>query len=852
MTIVLLLVTPLLNVAEIAALVSGVAVRQNNMTTPAWIKGIKDIGLIVMALAAGWLTLRKRDPAQKRAFPLFGLMTLAAAASAAYTLAANPISLNDRVFLVMAGARWFLPLALAWLLIGKVDAAFMRVVSRVAALMFLASFVFQLFLAFHATNGYGFNQFGLPERVSGIFLVANTAGFYACLAAFLAYYYLEGSPLRWPALLLAPASIFFTQSGGAFMGLALLLWLVPMGRRWLRARLILMPILGVAMLLSLQFLTARSDLLRVSGQGRLSIFTNAITASGFISSQFGKGTNSGVMLRSMGVDTQSQITDSFYAGVVTNTGGFGLFAVMAFLAVALVICLRFAWKTGRIEPLAFLALYAAFGATSPFTEAFPMNLLMAVWIGAFTPALLALQPQPHTPPINRATQKLERGALAALAVVSLILGATPALYGIRLLGVKAALLGMTPQTDPATFQARAAQIQRDLADIAPLQPERPNASMMEIELAAKYGERGDWVGAVQVMSNVRTQSPHEYQTMLAARAVYNPLSDLVTKQPEILAAFRQHGFGFQDYIELGHYAMSNGQFRAAMMWYETAQAVGLDRPDIGRNMWQQLGVAYILSLEYDKATAAFKQALTQPAGGPVGWNSGRYYPSTAFYQGYVELFTGSGCLENRADRTADVLTRDPKYIFRMADLAWFQGRWQDAAICYALQELSETNKPKTPATPDGLMRRASAAALAGRADAPARVALVRAAPLPPGQPAQLSSADFTPMPPAEQWLAFQHTYVGDALIARNTPFAHSPLLVALVDAAQPGAYRITARLAPGQNAIKTAIAVDDAAPVEMPITITLAPGYHQLMLVFDQRASQPPPALDVVIIEPAP
>gem|GEM_PF-1135496 len=851
-TIVLLLATPLLNEAEITALVSGVAVRQNNMSTPAWIKAIKDVGLLVMCAAAGWATLRQMDPAQKRTLWAYGLVTLAAAASAIYTLIANPIGLDDRVFLVMAGARWFLPVVLAWLLIGKIDAAFMRVVARVAAVLFLVSFAFQLFLAFHATNGYGFNQFGLPERVSGVFLVANTAGFYACIAAFLAYYYLEGSPLRWPVLILAPVSIFFTQSGGAIMGLALLLWLVPMGRRWLRARLILLPILGVGMLLSLQFLTARSDLLRVSGQGRLRIFTQAVTASGFISNQFGKGTNSGVMLRSVGVDTQSQITDSFYASVVTNTGAFGLFAVMAFLTVAFFICLRFAWKTGRIEPLAFWGLYASFGATTSFTEAFPMNLLMAVWIGAFTPALLALQPEPEKPPISRNTLKLEWGALAVFAALAIILGTSPALYAIRLLGVKTELLNMTPQTDPAVFQARATQVESNLKDIATLQPDRPNASIMTIELAGKYGQRGDWVGAIQVMARVRTDAPRDYQTMQAARDIYNQLSDLVVKQPELLAAFRQHSFGFQDYVELGHYAMANGQYRAAATWYELAQEIGPDRPDVGRDMWQRLGVAYMLSLEYNKAMAAFTQAKDQPPGGPVNWKSGRYYPSNPFYQGYVDLLTGAGCLENRADRTADVLGRDPKYILRMAELAWFQGRWQDATMCYALQELSETNKPKTPATPELLMRKASAAALAGKPDAAARAALVHTVAIQPAAPTQLSNADFTNMLPAEQWPIFQTTFLSDALAKRAAPFAHSPLLVALVDVAQPGAYRITAQLAPGQSALNMAVLVDEAAPAETPITRTLTAGYHQIVVLFDQPASQPAPALGALIVEPAP
>lgn len=844
--IALLLATPLFNFNEIATLITGVSVRQNTMTTPAYIKAIKDAGMLVLMAIAGWMTLRQMSSAQKKMLPAFGFVALAVAASAVYTLLANPINLNQRVFLVMAGARWFLPIVLAWALIGKIDPAFMRGIARVAALLFLGSFIVQLVLAFYAINGYGFNQFGLPERVSGVFLVANTAGFYACLAAFLAYFYLQGSPLRLVVLALTPVSIFFTQSGGAYMGLALLLWLVPLGKKFLRARLILMPVLGIGMLLSLQFLTARSDLLRVSGQGRLNIFAKSITASGIVSNQFGTGTNSGVMLRSVGVDAQAQITDSFYTSVVTNTGAFGLLAVVVFLGLAFFLCLRFAWKTGRIEPLAFLALYTSFGATTSFTEAFPMNLLLAVWVGRFAPALLAPNLAPDEVAPRRKTPRWEWGVAGVFTLVCVALFAPVALYEARLMNLRWMISGMNAQMDAPTFAQRAAYIKTELPDIAKLQPQRPNTNAVAFDLAKKYGERGDWSSAIAYAGEARDVAPRDYYTLMAARDVYMPLNDLILKNPRLVEELKPK-LKLGDLIELGHYASNMGQNIPAAMWYQAALPAAATRPEIMRDMWQRVGVAYALGFEYDKAMSAFEMAQVQPPGTSVNIISQRYYPSMPMYLGYVDLFTGVGCQEARADRTADALLRDPNYILRLAEVAWIQGRWEDASRCYALRELSVKNKNLPSDEPDVLFRKAVSAALSNAPDAAGRIAKLGAEFLPaPGQLRPLA------MPPTENWQIFNNTAMPRIFQSRENRFVHSALAASLVKLEHGGAYRINAQLAAGQPAIPIGISVDGAAPVEAPITATLTAGYHQIVVMFDQPASQPAPALQSVTILPAP
>lgn len=406
-SIALILLTPVFNLWEIVAVFQNEFVDQRATITPTWIKAVKDGAMLLFtgALLAAAAAHRRApgDAASGRmtrlgrlAVAAYALFVVALLTAAAATLALGSAPIVQRALQMAAGLRWALP----FFLIGAVGVAhraagfdagrFGPALARAVVLVFLISFLAQLYQFVYRPPPAGQPSTWLPDRVAGVYLIPNTAAFLACLAVWCSWFDLKRSPLRWVVFAVAPVSILLARSGGGVVAYAAFVLLNLAGDRALLLKLALSPVLAVALFANLDVLTLRPDIQR-GGEQRAQIFTEALAEADWVSTRFGGGTNTGVMLTggaTMPEDTVATVTDSVLAAVAVNAGRLGFAAFVAMIA-ATGAAIVFRRAPGARRLLSFLAIAAVFATSTQVSEAFPMNLMMALALGGGMPALTA-------------------------------------------------------------------------------------------------------------------------------------------------------------------------------------------------------------------------------------------------------------------------------------------------------------------------------------------------------------------------------------------------------------------------------------------------------------------------------
>ena len=340
---------------------------------PAWLKASKD-ALVLFGLVApsliGIVAFRARVLTRESTL----VLAIVLAAAVISTVQNGPI-------IAAAGLRWFLPIALIFLLPAFPPAVRTASASRLLLGALSLNVVAQCIELFTMPAVYGWTWFGLSARTPGFFLVPNSAAFFACVcsAAMLAF---EPRPAaRTAALLVGTASCVLTQSGTGLVTMAVL-WLVRFGGVR-RAGIVLLGLLALPLLfLGLESITGRQDYLRLSGGERIRILLEIVLPVTLRVDGFGVFTNTAALVldrASTAPDGTVVAIDSFVASFI---GNFGLFA----LPVAL-LTVRFAvrskaldWR--RMSPL--LIVYGLFAFTTIVTEAFPMSVLLPLlaWASA--------------------------------------------------------------------------------------------------------------------------------------------------------------------------------------------------------------------------------------------------------------------------------------------------------------------------------------------------------------------------------------------------------------------------------------------------------------------------------------
>lgn len=399
----LIALTPIFNIGETGGLLVPGAIPQPTnffaFQTPIWIKAIKDIGFWVLMGLGVLANFRAR-----RWWVVPTLLLLAVMAALLATIFDPSGVMPAQLY---AGLRWALPLFLVFALqevrhpnqhepknktLDKSDFFTTPSLKKIALLVSALLLLNLLAQVFQFANHLSVPAEGASSmfpRVAGFFYIPSTAGFFACVAAFWAGSYLNEGRAKWLGLaanVAAPVSIVLAASAGAIAAWLVMIFFLAFKNRWVKQRLILLPVFAALIFININVLSARTDILSYSAPKRLEIFAKAAQSIGPISSHFGAGTNSGVILnRKLKAIDESIIADSFYTSVIINLGWVGALVVLGLMAALAWLCLR----SGQSVPLAFFALYAAMGLGTVFTEAFPMNLLFAVWLGANLKNLLA-------------------------------------------------------------------------------------------------------------------------------------------------------------------------------------------------------------------------------------------------------------------------------------------------------------------------------------------------------------------------------------------------------------------------------------------------------------------------------
>jgi hypothetical protein len=370
---------------------ADVITGQQRAMIPLYLRLAKDAGMVLLALLA--LFIHLRNGRWHKSLYVFLPFFAVIAVSIALLLLSSPDTGVARS-LLLGGIRWALPIVLAYLMIGLIDDAFMQRLIRVLLYLFALSVAIQIVELFFSQGLYGWQkiigQFKVAIRVGGLFLKPATSGLFACMVAFLSYFYLSPQSRwhtrRWLIWLVALISILMSGSGTAIFAFGAMLYFVSFGARFLKLKFLLLPILAVGLYVSLGTITGRGNAIYDSAFVRFVSYLQAFGQARLLTNDFGSFTNAAYIITAS--QFGSQIPDSTYISLSGNTGTLGLYTFL-FMGAALLI-LGIARQ--RLDAFIFVVTQLAFYTGVSFTEVFPVNLLFALWVGYFVAHVLG-QPQ---------------------------------------------------------------------------------------------------------------------------------------------------------------------------------------------------------------------------------------------------------------------------------------------------------------------------------------------------------------------------------------------------------------------------------------------------------------------------
>lgn len=405
--VVVVALTPILSVGELLSLLQGSIQSQVIVSTPFYIKLIKDF-FVVAVMCIGVVHMLRSGRTNRLAVPFLVLL--------AYT-GIVAVSGSDSVTLALAGIRWIMPVFLPFLLYDFVDEQLLQRLARVLGWLLVLEVVLQVAELYFMSHWYGAIVFGLAARVPGFFVIPVTAGFFALITLFFAVFFERSNEMRRAVYVLAPISLALTQSGTGLVVLVLMVTVISLGVR----RIWLMLPLGAALMILifplLPLLTGRpADYVAVSGGTRIEIFRDLLSKSEWIPSAFGYVTNTAVSLLANGALNSNAIptiVDSTYSSVWGNLGipggiFFGLFIASWMIAVI---------GSRRLDLYVATGIFVLYGFTTILFETFPMNILLAVCAAFFLrnsymPFWTGQPARPRGPAVKGESGHTQQGSLA--------------------------------------------------------------------------------------------------------------------------------------------------------------------------------------------------------------------------------------------------------------------------------------------------------------------------------------------------------------------------------------------------------------------------------------------------------
>jgi hypothetical protein len=357
-----ILISPLLNISETLGILAGVF--SDIFSVPPYLKAVKDV-LFVLLLLVGLVTALERRAVitQKRYIIALVFILFSLAVSLIY---------GEKIHLILAGLRWLMPFLLLAFIYDIVDQTFQERCAKTVLIVFSFGFILQILQLFLVKQFYGVNFLGLSARCPGFYFYPSPMALFSVLTLFYLQYFSTFSTrgkIFWQVL--AVASVIMTGSGTGFLVLALYFGAMAFMRIKQKALvLILIALLFIPLAVYLPVISQRSDVYK-SYADRQSTLEDVAGNTGLLSSHFGGGTNTAVMLSKFlqNETGEALVTDSTLTSMLYNAGYLALlFFILYFLGVL-------EW---RLINLQFLIIFGLFMLTNVIFEVFPSSLLFAV------------------------------------------------------------------------------------------------------------------------------------------------------------------------------------------------------------------------------------------------------------------------------------------------------------------------------------------------------------------------------------------------------------------------------------------------------------------------------------------
>jgi hypothetical protein len=376
--IILTLVTTLiLNFKEIIFLIGNHFKPDSpQVVTNPIVKSLKDIFLFLILMILLFIQFRIKNKIILTLIPFSILIII-------YII----LSLQNSVFYALSGLRWSIPFFLPFIMINIIKRYDLNIVAIVMTILFCISCIFQIIEFFSDYSIYGFNSFGYPLRVPGIFFIPSTQASFSCAMFCYAIFFINNKYIKYTIIVLTPISIIFTASGSGIITIFILFSCILFTsiypkRKELLFKLykVIFPIISIAIVLLLPQITSRSQVLSMSGKSRVDFFLDLLFSSNFISSNFGKYTNTLATIEAYyGLKLGSVVMDSTWGAILGNFGLLGLI----FSILALIYWLYKIITLNDIEFFCFSIVTLFFSLTTSITESFPLFLVLSLYFGYF-------------------------------------------------------------------------------------------------------------------------------------------------------------------------------------------------------------------------------------------------------------------------------------------------------------------------------------------------------------------------------------------------------------------------------------------------------------------------------------
>jgi hypothetical protein len=367
-----IVILPLYSYGEVLTLLFGTLKSQSVVATPVVIKLIKDFFVIIVFITFFIKTIYLSSMSA-RALVLLFLIFLATVPSVIW-------SLNNDFLNLISGARWLIPFFLLVILVSSSDLDFLiSRISKVLPMLLMVNLILQIYQLFYSGSWFGSLMGVYSLRNPGFFLIPSTSAFFTIMS-FLYLYFLSDFNKRL-LYLLATTSVLLTFSVSAiFVLLSIIVYLFFKNRINLAkdatslVLMILIVLLLPSIIAILPYLGRGEQFLEISGGTRFSIFLESIQGAHIISSNFGYGTNSAVLLSKVFSNTSSLITDSAYTSLIINLGfwGFGFYLCLASYTFLLAL------KENSSIYLIVVYVMFSYSFVANWMESFPFNYLIVI------------------------------------------------------------------------------------------------------------------------------------------------------------------------------------------------------------------------------------------------------------------------------------------------------------------------------------------------------------------------------------------------------------------------------------------------------------------------------------------